>query len=416
VLDSPLDENGNLRGVLLSIHLTSNRPGNFVKFLDRLQEKTDDLSSVEVAVKIDENNEEMNKILARESRQRSFKITYISTPLSGGFYGLWRAYDEILRVCDPHAYFVIGLNDEMYFAEKGWDTRLRKYVNLYPDHIYRLRTSMHRERNYYDYWEASCAGDLTAIMTRRWLDLGGGWCPCNGPDSFQSAVAFYFGWLYRHDTFNRPYRERVVHDMEFGAYGANLDLISPEALRRRMRGGLIAWYELMSYPIQQEAARRAQKLHAHIWAVKNRLANYEIRDDKKQLFMLVFDKTIGAPAWQANYRISRLRIGWTNFVRKFNYPYYGGAGEPVRYQRWQNVKYYLLLRHEWLDRLNIARASARDDARNPDITFGEAVRRRRPETYSRYQFMTYLIFFSWMKIFGRYKSLSGKILIRKNRL
>jgi hypothetical protein len=189
--------------------------------------------------------------------------------------------------------------------------------------------------------------------------------------------------------------------MGFGAYGANLDLISPEAFRRRMRGGLIAWYELMSYPMQQEAARRAQKLHAHIWAVKNRPANYEIRDDKKRFFILVFDKTIGAPAWQANYRISRLRIGWTNFVRKFNYPYYGGAGEPVRYQRWQNVKYYLLLRHEWLDRLNIARASARDDARNPDITFGEAVRRRRPETYSRYQFMTYLIFFSWMKIFGR---------------
>ena len=417
MLDSPLDENGNLRGVLLSIHLTSNRPDDFVKFLDRLQEKTDDLSSVEVAIKIDEDDERMNEILARESRQRPLKITYISTPLSGGFYGLWRAYDEILKVCDPHAYFVVGLNDEMYFTEKGWDTRLRKYVNLYPDHIYRLRTSIHRERNYYDYWEASCAGDLTAIMTRRWLELGGGWCPCNGPDSFQSAVAFYFGWLYRHDTFNRPYRERVVHDVEFGAYGANLDLTDSEALRRRTKGAIVAWYKLVSYPMQQEAARRAQKLHAHIWAAKNVLADYEVRDNTTRFFIQIFDKTIGAPAWQGSYRISRVRIGWTNFFRKFNYPYYMGAGEAHRRLTWGNVTYYLQMRHEWFDHLNTARASARDDARNPEISFGEAVRRRRPGAYSCYQLVAYIIFlmsFSRMKIFGRYKSRSGKMLIRKN--
>lgn len=402
MLESPLDENGKLRGVLLSIHLTSNRPDNFVQFLNRLEEKTDDVSAVEVAIKIDRDDERMNEILARESKQRPFKITYISTPLSGGFYGLWQAYDELLRICDRSAYFVIGLNDEMSFKEKGWDRRLRNYVNLYPDHIYRLRTSIHRERNYYDCWEASYAGDLTAIMTRRWLELGGGWCPCNGPDSFQSAVAFYFGWLYRHETFNRPYRERIVHDIEFGAAGANLDITDPEALRRRTKGGIVAWYRLVSYPMQQEAARRAQTLHAHIWAHKHGVTNYEIRDDENGFVIQLFDKTLGACTWQANYKISRLRIGLTNLIRKFNFPYYMGAGEPQRHLTWFNLTYYFVMRHEWLDRLFLACVAARNDARSPQLSFADAARRKRLIPYSRSQNVIYLVFYFWTKIFDRY--------------
>ena len=378
VLDSPLDKNGKLRGVLLSIHLTSNRPDKLVRFFDRLEDSTEDMRAVEVAIKIEDTDEEMNALLEREVERRPFRITYISTPLEGGFYGLWTAYDDLLKVCDPHAYFVVGVNDEMYFTEKGWDQRLKKYVNLYPDHIYRLRTSIHRERNYFDYWEGSCAGDLSAIMTKRWIELGGGWCPCTGPDSFQNTVAFYFGWLYRHETFNRPYRERVVHDIEFEGFGANLDL-DGEAQRRRTRGGVIAWFKLVSYPVQQEAARHAQKLHAHIWAIKNGPSEYELRDDDRKHFIHVIDRTNGLPVWRASYKLSKLRIAVINFVRKFNYPYYGGAGEPVRYQKWNNTKYFFLIRYEWLDKLNASRILARCDAREPKVNLFRAIRNRFPD-------------------------------------
>jgi len=350
MFNSPLDESGKLRGVLLSIHLTSNRPDNFVTFLDRLEEKTENYGSVEVAIKIDDNDDRMNDLLAAESKRRPFKITYISTPLAGGFYGLWRAYNDLLRVCDPNAYFVVGLNDEMYFLEKGWDVRLRNYVNLYPDHIYRLRTSIHRERNYFDYWEACCAGDLSPIMTKRWIELGGNWCPCNGPDSFQNSVSFYFGWLYRHHTFGRPYRERVVHDINFAGYGANLTIADPEALRRRMRGGVVAWFQLMSYPIQLEAARRAQKLHAQIWAEANAPTPFDIIDNVKKKQIWVVDRRTAALLNSHSYRLSRLRIALTNTFRKLNYAYYGGAGL-LRYQRAQNFVDYLCLRHRCLDRV-----------------------------------------------------------------
>lgn len=336
----------NEEGILLSIHMTSNRPQEFIAFLDRLEEMTDDPRAVEVVIKIDADDRQMNEIVTREQRLRRLAITYISTPLDGGFFGLWRSYDRLLEKTNPGAYFVVSLNDEMHFVEKGWDTRLKKYVGLYPDGIYRLRVSMHRERNTFDYWEASCAGELTPFITKKWLDLSGGWCPCNGPDSFQNAVAFYFGWLYRHDSFNRPYRERVVNDIEFGAQGSNLGLTDKRALLRRTRGALVAWFELVSYPMQQEAARRAQLLHAHIWAEGKKLLDYKVVDDPKKMIVYVVEGSGGRKIWSSKYKISRLRIEWTNFIRKFSYAYYGGAGEHYRKLTPERMQYYFVARYD----------------------------------------------------------------------
>ena len=64
-------------GVLLSIHLTSNRPAQFVEFLDRLEAKTNDMDAVEVVVKIDDSDPVMNDHLRREKARRPFRITYI---------------------------------------------------------------------------------------------------------------------------------------------------------------------------------------------------------------------------------------------------------------------------------------------------------------------------------------------------
>src|SRR5262249_47164245 len=100
---------------LLSIHMTSNRPREFAEFLDRLERATLVPSSVEVVIKIDDMDEAMHRLLEKEARARPFRVRYISTPLKGGFFSLWRSYDELLKASDPNAYFVIGLNDEMHF-------------------------------------------------------------------------------------------------------------------------------------------------------------------------------------------------------------------------------------------------------------------------------------------------------------
>src|SRR4029077_5118179 len=187
---------------------------------DRLQEVTADFAAVEVVVKIDDSDAAMNRLLETEVKRRPFRVAFVSTPAPRDFYDLWKSYDVLLKAADPKAYFAECLNDEMFFRTKHWGSSLRNYVDLFPDHIFRLRTSPQKNRNYYDFWEAGFANDTSAIMTRRWLDIGGGWCPCNGPDSFQQCVAFYFGWL---DRFNagRPQRELAIDDIEVGGHGAN---------------------------------------------------------------------------------------------------------------------------------------------------------------------------------------------------
>src|ERR1700687_778112 len=77
---------------LLSIHMTSNRPGNFVQFLDRLQNATLVASSVEVVVKVDDTDDAINRLVEKEARNRPFRVKYLSTPLDRGVFRPWRWY------------------------------------------------------------------------------------------------------------------------------------------------------------------------------------------------------------------------------------------------------------------------------------------------------------------------------------
>jgi hypothetical protein len=334
--------------VLLSIHLSSNRPAQFVRFLDCLMSATHDPSCAEVVVHIDDGDDRMHGVVKEQAATRPLRIKFVSRPRNGGFYGLWRAFDDLLRATSPTAYFVVNFNDEMYFKTPGWDTRLRKYVELFPDRIFRLKTSDQRFRNYYDFWEAGFANDTSAIMTKRWLELGGGWCPCNGPDSFQQCVAFYFGWL---DRFNaqRPYRELAVHDLEIGGAGANRELRGRE-LRDRLGGAIRPWFVLMSHTMQEEAARRARKLHAHIWLHEHGLANAAVRDNRMRRRIEIADDG-GRILHSLPYGLSALRIGLTNRWRLLNYAYYGGGGALYARRLVRNTLAFLSIRYEAVYRL-----------------------------------------------------------------
>jgi hypothetical protein len=317
---------------LVSIHLSSNRPAQLSEFARRLEASADEASDVEVVVHVDSEDGAMLELMPRLAARHRIALKWIARP-SEGFHGLWRAYDDLLRASDPSAYFLMCLNDEMFFATEKWDTKLRRYVGLFPDHIFRLRTSDKRHRNYYDYWEAGFASDRSAITTRRWVTLGGGWCPCDGPESFQQCVAYYFGWLHRFNA-NRPYRDLPIDDIQLAGPCANRVPDGPRP-REGLCGGVGAWFTLMSHAMQEEAARRAQVLHAHIAAEAEpgepgRLGvrtnafrkRVEIRDTATRRVVRAFP-----------YGLSRLRIWATNQLRKSNYPYYGGGAGRVSAMR-----------------------------------------------------------------------------------
>ena len=337
--------------LLLSIHFTSNRPAGFARFLDHLEACTSDMSAVEVVVKIDDHDSQMHALLEKESERRPFAVRYISAPPPAGFYDLWRSYDDLLKAADPRAYFVMCLNDEMYFETMHWDKVLRRYVGLFPDHIFRLRTSRHRTRNYFDAWEAGFANDTAAIMTRRWVEAGGGWCPCNGPDTFQQCVAYYFGWLHRFRA-DRITREMPIYDINLGGHGANLgESLSGRQLRRRIGGSIRPFYVLMSHAMQQEAARRAQKLHAHIWAERHALTVYEVRDEPARQRICVSEGG-GHVLLRLSYRLSAPRIWLTNARRSLSWSrYVGYAGDCPPSTWFKDLFMHICYQNEYLGRI-----------------------------------------------------------------
>lgn len=337
------------RGVLVSIQIQSNRPENFTAFLDSIEATIAHPGNVEVVVKIDDTDIVMNELLPREVAKRPFAVKYISTPLVGGFFELWRSMNDMLEVCDPHAYFLWNLNDEVTILNKGWDIALEKYVGLFPDHIFRLRTSMFKARNYCDFWENGFAPDTSVLNTKRWIDIGGDWNPCLGPDSFQQCVAYYFAW---HDRFNKfkPMREIPIYDLKFGGEGAYLGL-EGEKLWKRMRGGTKAWYRLMSHAVQQDASRRAQKLHAHICAFENRLDDFTVEDNTRKGRLLLWDNESDRVIRTFPYKLSHIRIGLSNMLRSPYYLYYAGGGIRAKWILPISLLKFLSLRYdafEWL--------------------------------------------------------------------
>ena len=336
--------------VLVSIQMTTNRPAQFVEFLDRLQRVTAQPAAIEIVVKTDDGDQATATVVQREALARPFRIKNLSTPAPRDFYSLWESFDAIYRASDPNAYFFVNLNDAMYFETSGWDDILRRYVGLFPDHIFRLRTSKQRDRNYYDYWEAGFANETSAFMTRRWMDICEGWSPCNGPDTFQQCVAFYFGWLHRFRS-DREIRELAVHEINLGGSGTKFGMnLQGRHLRRRIAGSIKPYFILMSHRMQQAAARRAQKLHAHIWGGRNASAGYEVRDDSRRKVIHVLSPD-GVVRHQLNYGLSRTRIGLLNFFRGMVFPQYGYIGDAPPWGRLQSFFVHLCFRFEPLGRL-----------------------------------------------------------------
>ena len=131
-----------------------------------MEENIQEHDLIEIIVKIDDDDIAMNKLLEKLVLKSKINIKYISTPLLGSFADLWRSMNDMLLVCEKDTYFLWNMNDEMRIPIKGWDQKLKKYVGMFPDNLFRLRTSIFRNRNYTDEWECCFAPETSAITTK----------------------------------------------------------------------------------------------------------------------------------------------------------------------------------------------------------------------------------------------------------
>ncbi len=334
---------------LISIHLNSNRPAQLSLYFDNIEDTADDPSLVEVLVNIDDNDSVMEETLKREISQRKFTIKYITTPRPKSFCDLWEPINKLLPITDPHAYFLLNISDEMLFATKGWDSVLKKYVGFFPDHIFRLRASRNKFRNYFDRWECSFAQDAIPITTKKWIDIGGDWNPCFGPDSFQQLIAFY---LAKEGQFagTNYLREMPIIDIKFLGDIPSIG-IDPQKAWKHNRDHIFAMQICQSYPMQLEARRRAVLLKANIIAVNHQIATFKTIDNKNQKQIDLINTSTNETVYSFDYKVSWFYITFINQFRKLRYYAYFGAGKEYNRGHITGFASYLRAKYSFFNRL-----------------------------------------------------------------
>jgi hypothetical protein len=245
--------------MLLSLSLVSNRPRLFTEMLQNLEATAVNCSEIEVLVGIDDGDFAMRDTVMKEAARRPLEIKWLSEPRSG-FFSLWPTLNRMHReLCARNAYFVQHYNDEIRLRTPAWDRVLKRYVGLFPDEIFRLRVSKHKEWNYLSLVEAGSFPENFPITTKRWIDITG-WATCHSADSFQQCIALWLAdgpWGQKRDV--------PVHDISFSGLDAGSDLDEP-ARRRHQALAVKGWLRLFSNDIQTAANQLAKTLQAHIWA------------------------------------------------------------------------------------------------------------------------------------------------------
>ncbi|MDB3896038.1 RNA-binding protein [Alphaproteobacteria bacterium] len=334
--DEKLDLKGvkaKSKDVLVSFNMASNKPRNFEEFCENIELTSVNPAALEVLVLIDDDDKPMASCVKRQQKARVFSIKSLSKPPKG-YFNLWSGLNELHALCDPSAYFVCNVNDEVRFETKNWDTKLKRYVGLFPDNIFRLRTSQFKFRNYRDFWECGYAPENYAFYTKKWIDVAGGdWNACHGPDAYQQFIAFYL-WNSNYPAKEQYYRDYPLLDIKLSGEGAFLGL-TEEQFWDRVKKGWIAWYRMVSHEMQEEANRRAQCLRAYIDACHFNLNEFKILSDpgKKEVVLndqdgyVVFNHR-GRPL-SYSYKLSWVRITLINRLRRPLQNYYCGGGKEI---------------------------------------------------------------------------------------
>jgi hypothetical protein len=326
--------------VLVSFQLASKYPDNLVALFNHLQQTADDPGCFEVLVKVDTEDEATSTILVEQAKIRPFSIRSLIIPRGEGYAGLWRGLNDLFSLTDPLTYFVCNINDEVRIRERGWDRRLSRYIGLFPDHIYRLRTSQLKFRNYYDFWESGYAPENYGFYTRRWLEITEGWSPCFGPDNSQQYIAYYMG-LSSYPAFKQCNRDVPILDISWSGEGVGLNLSYEQQIIRTATNFRL-WNIQVSHSMQEELYRRALLLRAHIVAAEMPDRKFSVATDTRAKLVELRDTNSGDLAELYSYKLSRVDMWLKNVRRTCRFTYYAGGGrEAWNFLPFNVLEYFL---------------------------------------------------------------------------
>lgn len=304
---------------LISIHLNSNKPKEFLKFIKSMAINTKEISNIEVIVSIDQKDLKMIKIINEINKEFPNLIRYIETDLIQTFADAWKPLNKLLLKTTDSVKYISCMSDNVRFKTKNWDQKILLYENHYKDNIFRIRCSKYRDVTYKDIWECGYKPDSYSFYTKKWLDIVGIWNPCIGPDSFQESISYYMRNFYGEQND----RNIIDRDIEFDGQEVS-EKMSFRARIERSRIYYKAFFILMSYKMQSLANKKAYELVCKI-------------DSKKiQYKKLNFFKTI-----------------LTNFSRRFNFFYHRGSPDHFINSKTKNIIFFVWTNMSFLDTILI---------------------------------------------------------------
>ncbi len=309
--------------IVLSIFLPSNRPANILGFARNLEATAADKTSFELLLKVDEGDQASIDAAQAAKREVRFSLKVLVGPRLEGYYSLHHAYESLRGLMDPQAYFCLGVSDELRIATLGWDQKIAAYEGHFPDHIFRLKTSLNRRRNYYYLLEALGYPDNYFILTRRWLDIAGGWGEIWGPDTWHGAIEYYMGYCRcPYETYNLGiFRSVAIDDIEWENEEAGMG-ISKETATRKKRMAKQIYGRLLSLPYRRKFLKIAQTLTLHIWIEHLKRerpgTTYTISDDTAgcRLLLREADGTLAATA-SYDALMLHAKKWWKHIARPF---------------------------------------------------------------------------------------------------
>jgi hypothetical protein len=271
---------------LISIITASIHKEKLCGLFDNLESTANNMDSFEVLVKVDDDHQEMIDYMETERRRRSFLIRYIATPKLDGYWSIYIALNDLLKIASDETYFVWIPNDEIRFATQNWDNIVHRYRGLFPDDVFYLRVSGNRHRKC-SLVDCCPSGEHLGFFTKNWLHLTEGF----GRGAADTGMELIYYYLKNKCG---QIRSVPIDDIEFvnlektvsAGYG-----LSKKEWEQKLRRINAFYAKLLSIGSQENIYRLAQRLNAYIWAREKGLSYFQIRDDKSAKQILIKDNS-----------------------------------------------------------------------------------------------------------------------------
>ena len=321
---------GDYCSTLISIIFNTNSLKNTKETIKKFLKLTNNPEKIQFCIKIDnEDISQVKKFLDTLSKF-NFNFVVLSSPKGRGFVDLWQWVNFLFKVSSKNSYFIMNISDEMCVEQKNWDTNLERYMRIEKDNIYRLRTSVYKNRNYHDLYECAYAPDTTAIYTRKYLTIQKNFSPCFGPDNGQQIVAYYLSKI----NYPRHYqylRDIVINDISFLGQGTNKGLSQDNIIKRRNINHLL-WLNIFKYKNQLKFYKRARKIQIEI--LKNSFPEIYVQDNGEmyEIYMKCYNEKLERDFThlKLSYKnLSRIKITLYNLIRYDFFKYNTGAEKPI---------------------------------------------------------------------------------------